>query len=142
MVLKSIVIAVAAVALLAAGSVSAGDNPPLIIKGKVIGENKKPMPDAEVRVKALDRHLPDVVVTTDARGEYIVMGLRAGRYSVTAYNDLGIPRSRAIIQTTRKGWAKVNFDLTLEAGDGANRINGHPHFTNPNSHGAIISAVQ
>jgi len=110
----------------------------LAIKGKVIGDNGKPEPDAEIRVKALDQKgAEETIALTDSRGHYIVPNLVVGNYSVTAYDPNGFARSRAIIKTDRKGWANVNFDLGLDKafGDGSNRINGHEHFTQPSSHG-------
>ena len=144
-------IAAAAVGLLAAGSTFASEEKEakseaetnaskhpkaLVIKGKVIGDDGKPQPDAEIRVKPLDRKAPESVVITDSAGKYIVLGLTFGDYAVTAYDPHGFPRSRAIIKTDRKGWANVNFDLRLDqgAGDGANRINGHLHDMGPTSH--------
>ena len=136
-------IAAAAVTVLAAGSTLAGDNNVIAIKGKVVDDNGKPA-DAEIRVRALDRKAPDTVVLTDSRGHYIVTNLVVGRYAVTAHDDMGYARSRAIIHVPRKGWANVNFDLGLDKdlGNDASRIGGHEHFTQPNSHGGIISAVQ
>jgi hypothetical protein len=68
------------------------------------------------------------------------VGLVPGKYTVTAYDFAGSARSRALIETTRKGWAKVNFDFGLDSmlGDGGNTITGHDHMTSPTSHmGAI-----
>jgi Carboxypeptidase regulatory-like domain len=153
----TIIVAVAAV-LAAAGSMFADDNKPdnpntdnkkstnIAIKGKVIDDKGKPA-DAEIHVKAVDRKSPEVVVLTDSRGHYIVTDLNIGRYSVTAFDDYGFARSRAIIDVPRKGWAKVDFDLSLDKGqgDGPDRLwQGalHGHLTNPSSHGAPISAIQ
>lgn len=128
------------VALFAAGSTFAGEKKSeksdretkgtsiVAIKGKVVDDEGKPA-DAEIHVKALDRKVKDVVVMTDSRGKYIVTDLDMGRYAVTAFDDHGFARSRAVVQVPRKGWANVNFDLALDqgAGDGANRVNGHIH---------------
>ena len=146
-----------AVALLVAGSTFAADKEKdkdkdkdhgkkeviAVIKGKVVDDNGKPA-DAEIHVRALDRKAADTIVLTDSRGHYIVTGLDPGRYSVTAYDDVGYARSRAIIHIPHKGWANVNFDLGLDKdfGNDASRIGGHEHFTQPNSHGGIISATQ
>ena len=143
-------IAAAAVGLLAAGTTFATDkdenkegkdyltkNPKaLVIKGKVIGDNGKPLEEAEIHVKPLDRKAADSVVVTDSRGKFIILGLPYGDYSVTAFDDHGFARSRAIIKTDRKGWANVNFDLRLDQGrgDGAETINGHLHDMGPTSH--------
>lgn len=143
-----------AVAVLAVGPTFAGDKGKdndkdkvknqLVIKGKVV-EDGKPQDGAEIRVKSLDRKMPDKVVLTDSRGKYIVLGLQPGNYTVTAHDvDMKYPRSRALIKVNRNGWANVNFDLGLDkdAGNDASRIAGHAHFTQPNSHGSIMSATQ
>lgn len=152
MIFRSHIIAAVAMALIAAGSIFAGDKKDtksdtdkpvklphnaLAIKGKVIGDNGKPETDAEIRVKPLDRKGEETIALTDSRGRYIVPNLIVGNYSITAYDPNGFARSRAIIKTDRKGWANVNFDLGLDKafGDGANRIGGHEHFTQPSSHG-------
>jgi len=123
-------------ALLAASSTFAGDNNKIAIKGKVIGDDGKPGRDAEIRVKALDRKEPDKIALTNSQGQYIVVGLAVGNYSVTAYDWEGNPRSRAIIKVDRKGWAKVDFDLKLDQdlGNDASRMNGMDSASNPNSH--------
>ena len=125
-----------AVTLLAASWTLAGDNNVLVIKGKVIGDDGKPADGAEVQVKALGRKAPKKVVQTDSLGQYAVLGLVPGDYSITAYDTNGFARSRAIIKTDRKGWARVNFDLGLDSivGDGGETINGHNHFTSPCDH--------
>src|ERR1700716_2673947 len=125
-----------AVALLAASWTLASDNNVLVIKGKVIGDDGKPVDGGEVWVMALGRKAPVKVVQTDSRGQYIVLGLVPGNYSITAYDTSGFARSRAMIKTDRKGWARVNFDLGLDTimGDGGETINGHDHITSASSH--------
>jgi hypothetical protein len=136
--------------LLAAGTTFATDNndnkadkdnkikdaKALVIKGKVIGDNGKPLEEAEIHVKPLNSKAADSVVVTDSRGKFIILGLPYGDYTVTAFDDHGFARSRAIIKTDRKGWANVNFDLRLDQGlgDGANTIHGHLHEMGPTSH--------
>jgi len=142
-------IAAAAVGLLAAGTSFAIDKEEqavkekiakdpkaLVIKGKVIGDDGKPLEEAEIHVKPLDRKVQDTVVVTDSRGKFIILGLQYGDYSVTAFDDHGFARSRAIIKTDHKGWVNLNFDLRLDEGlgDGANRVNGHLHDMGPTSH--------
>jgi Carboxypeptidase regulatory-like domain len=136
MFVKLDIVAAVAVALVAAGSTFAGDNNKIAIKGKVMGDDGKPAPDAEIRVKALDRKEADKIALTNSQGQYIVVGLPVGRYSVTAYDWEGNPRSRAIIKVDRKGWAKVNFDLKLDQdlGNDAGRIAGQDPASNANSH--------
>jgi hypothetical protein len=130
------IIAVFGLTFLAAGSLFANDNHVLVIKGKVIGDDRKPADGAEIRVRALSRKAPEKIVQTDSAGHYIVLGLVPGTYSVTAYDPEGFARSRAIIKTDRKGWAKVDFDLGLDSilGDGGNTITGHDHMTSASSH--------
>ena len=129
-------ILVALVAMVTAGSMFAGDSKVLVIKGKVIGDEGKPTDGTEVRVKALDRQGPDKVVETNSQGQYIVVGLVPGDYSVTAYDSFGNARSRAMIKTNRRGWASVNFNLALDSivGDGGNTITGHDHMWSASSH--------
>ena len=126
--MKTIIIMASAVALIASAPAFAGDKKEaFVIKGKVV-EDGKPQDGAEVHVRALDRKAPDKVVETDSRGQYIVVVLLPGSYSVTAFDpDMGYARSRAIIKTDREGWAKVNFDLGLDkdVGNDASRIGGH-----------------
>ena len=144
MTIRSEIILAFAVALFAASPAIAGEKGVLVIKGKVV-EDGKPQDGAEVHVRALDGKTPEKVVRTDSKGEYMVIGLVAGNYSVTAYDpDTNYARSRAIIKTNRKGWAKVNFDLGLDrdVGNDASRISGHNHFLNPNSHGALVPMAQ
>jgi len=125
-----------AVAVVAASSTFAGDNNKIAIKGKVIGDDGKPDRDAEIRVKALDRKESDKIALTNLQGQYIVVGLAVGNYSVTAYDWEGNPRSRAIIKVDRKGWAKVDFNLKLDQdlGNDAGRMSGMDSASNPNSH--------
>jgi carboxypeptidase family protein len=125
-----------AVAMLAANSTFARDNDALVIKGKVVGDDGKPAVGSEIRVKPLDKKGPDKVAVTDSRGQYIVIGLVAGNYTVTAYDSDGYARSRAVLKTQRRGWARVNFDLALSSmvGDGGNTIEGHDHMTSASSH--------
>ena len=113
-----------AAAVLVAGSTFANDNNVLVIKGKVKGDDGTTADGAEIRVKALDRKAPDRVALTDSRGQYIVLGLVPGRYSITAFDTDGTARSRAIIKADRKGWAKVDFDFALDSmtGDSANGV--------------------
>ncbi|MFL6515585.1 MAG: carboxypeptidase-like regulatory domain-containing protein [Chthoniobacterales bacterium] len=124
-----------AVAVLAASSTFAEDKNILVIKGKVIDDDGKPSDGTEVHVRTLDRKAVDKIVETDSKGQYIVLGLVPGKYTVTAYDFFGNARSRALIETQRKGWARVNFDLKLDSivGDTANTINGHEHLTSGNS---------
>ena len=106
-----------ALSLVTAGPAFAADNKFILIKGKVIGDNGKPQAGAEVEALRVDVKAPAIVTTTDKRGQYILAGLPIGSYSVTAYFH-GFPRSRALIKTQAKGWAKVDFDLALDQGKG------------------------
>ena len=142
MYLAARVIVVFAVAILATPSF-AGDKDKeknknknqLVIKGKVIEDGKPQL--AEIRVKSLDRKMPDTVVQTDSRGKFIVLGLQPGSYTVTAHEEgTGYARSRATIKVDRNGWANVNFDLGLDRdlGNDASRISGHDHVWSASSH--------
>lgn len=145
MFLRSTIIAAFAVALVTAGSAFAGSKDELVIKGKVIGDDGKPQPEAEIRVRRLDVNEKEQFAVTDSKGQYIIIGLHVGNYSVTAYDPNGFARSRAIIKPDRTGWAKVDFDLGKDKSEGdsaAGRPDGHEHFTQPNSHGGAISARQ
>ena len=107
----------------------------LVIKGKVVEDGKPQM--AEIRVKSLDRKMPDKVVQTDSKGKFIVLGLQPGNYTVTAHEEgTNYPRSRAVIKVDRYGWANVTFDLGLDkdAGNDASRISGDTHLTDASSH--------
>ena len=137
-------VAVLAVALLGAGPVFAGEKEVFVVKGKVV-EDGKPQDGAEVRVRCLDRAVPDKVVQTDSHGKYIVLGLLPGNYAVTAHDAYtNYARSRAIIKAASKGWANVNFDLGLDrdVGNDASRIHGHAHFTSPSSHSPTIPTIR
>ena len=150
MFLKTEIIVAVAMALVTAGSMFASDNKNndvLVIKGTVMGDDGKPQKDAEIRVKRLDGKGAEAVSITNSRGQYLVAGLSIGDYAITAYDPDGFARSRAVIKTAKKGWAKVDFDLALDKsrGEGVDRmwqgaLTGH--LTNPNSHGAPISTVQ
>ena len=130
------------VAMLATGPMWAGDKTShkkndnaLVIKGKVVEDGKPQM--AEIRVKSLDRKMPDRVVLTDSRGKFIVLGLQPGSYTITAHEEgTGYARSRATIKVERKGWANINFDLGLDKdlGNDASRISGHDHIHSASSH--------
>src|SRR5437870_4840196 len=106
------IVTVSAVAVCMVGSLFASDQV-LVIKGKVTDDDGKPADSTTVRVKALDRHAPDKLVQTNSHGQFIAVGLVPGRYSVTAYDVFGNARSRALIESSRRGWANVNFDLRL-----------------------------
>ena len=138
------IIAVIAMALVATGSAFGSDNNALVIKGKVMGEDGKPQPDSEIHVKRVDTKGPEIIAVTDSHGKYIVTGLVVGDYTVKAYDPNGFARSRALIKTDRKGWAKVDFDLALaNAGDGPDRLwqgGLHGHLTSASSHFAPIPA--
>jgi Carboxypeptidase regulatory-like domain len=118
------VIAVFTIAAVSANSIFANPDDGVVIKGNVKGDDGKAADGAEIRVKALDRKAPDKVTLTDSRGQYIVLGLVPGNYSITAFDPDGSARSRAIVKCDRKGWARVNFDLALAngVGDGATRM--------------------
>jgi hypothetical protein len=92
------------------------------IAGTVIGDSGKPIVDVEIRALRVDAKAPPRVAMTGSDGVYIFRNLPSGTYSITASVD-GLPLSRAQLKTPTKGWIKLDFDLRLEAGDGANRWN-------------------
>ena len=114
-----------AAALLVATPGFAGDkkNPThASIGGTVIGPEGKPLGDVEIRaMKVDDKKAPVTAVVTNSKGMYMLKSLPVGAYSLTAYLD-GFEYSRAIIKTQGVAWAKVDFDLRLVAGDGADKI--------------------
>jgi hypothetical protein len=118
---RSGIIAVFAAALLAKGSALAADK--TAIQGTVIGENGKAFGGAEIQAERVDVKAKVVLAKTDAHGHYFFVGLPPGAYSVTAYVD-GVAMSRANVKTPPKGWAKVDFDLRLNAkgADGTDRM--------------------
>ena len=110
-----------AATVLAAGSTLAGDKNPThaSIAGTAIGPEGKPLGGIEIRAKKLDdTKAPVTIVTTNSKGAYMFKSLPVGAYSLTAYLD-GFAYSRAIIKTSGVAWAKVDFDLRLDAGDRA-----------------------
>ncbi len=122
---STIIAAVFAVALVVGGSAFAGDNKSshLAVRGTVIGEDGKPLGDAEIRAMRVDAKKSVAVARTDAHGVYWFKGLPVGAYSITAYLD-DFPMSRANVRTSSRGWVKVDFDLRLNAkgADGADRL--------------------
>jgi hypothetical protein len=127
-----------AAAVFASCSAFASDSNILVIKGKVIDDDGRPADNAQVRVKTLDRKAPDKIVHTDSRGQYMVVGLVLGNYTVTAYDFFGSARSRAWIKTNRKGWASVNFDFKLDSmvGDRETTMKGQVHVISGHAFGS------
>ena len=129
-----------AATVVAAGSALAGDKNPthVSIAGTVIGPEGKLLGDVEIRaMKVDDKKAPITSVVTNSKGLYMLKSLPVGDYTLTAYLD-GFAYSRAIISTRGVAWAKVNFDLRLDAGDRAGDridtylratqvIQGNPH---------------
>src|SRR4029077_19438598 len=84
----------------------------------------KPLGDVEIRaMKVDDTKAPVITALTNSKGLYMFKSLPVGAYSLTAYLD-GFAYSRAIIKTRGVVWAKVDFDLRLDAGDGVDRMQG------------------
>ena len=75
----------------------------------------------DIRAERLDAKAKPVITKTDARGQYILRGLTAGRYRLTAYVD-GIPRLVTKVQTKTKGLTKVDFNLHESQDDGVRRM--------------------
>ena len=137
-------IAACAVTLAAAGLALADDNKSnnnklILIKGKVIGEDGKPQPDAEIRVMRAGGKDSIATTTTDARGTYMVTLLPMGAYTVSAYVDT-YERSRAHVKVFKKGWAKVDFDLRLDLNNFADHFDQDLRADgSPTSHGGHVS---
>ena len=129
-----------AATVLAANSTLAGTKNPThaSIAGTAIGPEGKPLGGIEIRAMKLDdAKAPVTTVETNSKGLYMLKSLPVGTYSLTAYLD-GFAYSRAIIKTRGVAWAKVDFDLTKDAGDAAasrietyirsiNVVNGNMH---------------
>jgi hypothetical protein len=108
------------------------------IAGTAIGPEGKPLGGIEIRAMQLDDpKKPVTIAETNSKGLYMLKSLPVGTYSLTAYLD-GFAYSRAIIKTRGVAWAKVDFDLTKDAGDAAgsrvetyirsiNVVNGNMH---------------
>ena len=116
------VVAVALIAVAGSATLGADNKSNKSVAGTVTGRSGKPLEAVEVRAVRVDGKAPPAVAMTALDGVYILRGLPPGTYSITALVD-GLPLSRAQIQTPSKGWVKLDFDLRLEAGDGANRWN-------------------
>jgi tetratricopeptide (TPR) repeat protein len=58
-----------------------------LVKGKVIGPDGKPVPDAVVTVEATEGISRKLTTKTDRRGEFVQLGLQSGAYRVTATFD-------------------------------------------------------
>jgi len=93
------------------------------ILGTMTDEKGKPFGGVEIHAKRVDVKGPEAVTLTNSHGHYVFKGLPVGAYSITAYVD-GVAISRANVNTRGDGWAKVDFDLRLNAkgGDGADRL--------------------
>ena len=140
MLLRARVITLLVATFVVAGSALAGDKHPThaSVAGTVIGPEGKPLGDVEIRAMKLDdKNAPVITATTNSKGLYMFKRLPVGTYSLTAYLDT-FAYSRATIKTNGVAWAKVDFDLRLDAGDRAGDrietyiralqvVNGNPH---------------
>jgi hypothetical protein len=115
------IIAAFAIALLAGGSILAGEK--TAVQGTLTGEDGKPFGGAEIRAQRVDAKAKVVTARTRPDGRYYFIGLPPGAYSLTAYVD-DVAMSRANIRTRNDGWVKVDFDLRLNAkgADGTDRM--------------------
>ena len=107
---------VAVVVLFTSGSVLAGDTKS--IEGKLRDTDGVLLVAGKITAERIDAKAKPVITKTDDHGQYVFRGLPVGTYSVTAYVD-DIPRARAKVQTSGKGWSKLDFNLReIEAGRG------------------------
>jgi hypothetical protein len=115
------IIAAFAIALLAGGSILAGEK--TAVQGTLTGEDGKPFGGAEIRAQRVDAKAKVVIARTRPDGRYYFIGLPPGAYSLTAYVD-DVAMSRVSIRTRNDGWVKVDFDLRLNAkgADGTDRM--------------------
>jgi hypothetical protein len=82
------------------------------IQGKVTGADGKGFAGATIRVERVDAKAKTILASTDPQGVYVLNGLPAGTYQLTAVVD-GTPRSRVKVRTSNAGWTRVDFDLRL-----------------------------
>ena len=68
-----------------------------------------------------NEHKP-AMTKTDSKGQYQFKGLAVGAYAITTIVK-EVPKSRASVRTRADGWAKVDFDLRLKAGDASIKRN-------------------
>ena len=129
------IVALLALALVAAGSMMAGEKSHIgWVKGTLIGEDGKPFKGAVIRAEPKGKTElkgKAFVTATDSRGQYLFTAMPIGDYSLTVYVD-DVAMSRASIRTSNRGWSNVNFDLRLNAmgGDGADRMQRDIRFSN------------
>jgi len=117
---RSGIIALSAVALILGTDSTWADSKS--IQGTVIGLDGKPLAGADVRAERLDAKAQPALTKTDSKGQYQFKGLPVGAYAVTTIVK-EVPKSRASVRTRADGWAKVDFDLRLKAGDASIRRN-------------------
>jgi uncharacterized GH25 family protein len=80
------------------------------IRGVVTDVKGKPVAGAEIRAERTDGKGPAAVVTTDAKGQYVLNHLVVGTYKVVALVGK-TPQSAASVKTSSAGWVKVDFAL-------------------------------
>ena len=58
-----------------------------LVKGKVVGPDGKPVPDAAVTIEFMEGVSRKLTTKSDKRGEFVQLGLQSGGYRVTATAD-------------------------------------------------------
>ena len=80
------------------------------IRGVVTDVKGRAVAGAQIRAERTDGKAPAAVVTTDAKGQYVLNYLAVGTYKVVAIVNKS-PKSAASVKTSSAGWVKVDFAL-------------------------------
>lgn len=83
-----------------------------IVKGKVVDEKNQPVADAKVTISGPARNAE---VKTNAKGEYVQVGLQSGSYTITVTKDK-VGAASAKVNVTQGAPAESNFTLTPTSG--------------------------
>jgi Tfp pilus assembly protein PilF len=98
---------IVALAFTASAAAQAG-----MVKGKVLDQNGEPVEGATIVMVHPDNPR-EVKTTTNEKGEFVQIGLRSGRYTITASKDnVG---AETVTATVRQGGSGVNYTFNLSA---------------------------